>query len=632
MTTQDLKRRLTAILSADVKGYSRLMGEDELMTINTLKKYRDIITSLTQNFRGRVVDSPGDNLLAEFSSVIEAVQCAVEIQKQLKSKNDELPESRRMEFRIGINSGDIIKDGERIYGDGVNVTARIESLAYPGGICISGTVYDQVGKRLPFGYEYMGEQSVKNIKQPIRVYRVLMSPEAAGRVIGEKEAMAKRWLWGTVASIILIVAAAMLIWNIYLRPGLNSHKNVSVEQTTISETEKPSIAVLPFKNLSNNSEQDYFSDGITNDIITDLSKFSQLSIIASNTVFAYKGVSVNVKDISRDLGVRYVLEGSVQKIGGKVRINAQLIDAATDRHLWAERYDKDLKDLFKLQNELVQTIVAKLAIKIDETERIRAMQKDTDSLKAYDYLLRGWEFFYQNTREDNKQARLMFEKAIEIDSRYASAYAALAWSHLYDFYFGWSMFPNKSLERAYDLAKQALSFEESNAATHSALGSIYLRRTQYDLAMIELQRALELNPNDTLSQHQLGSIMLYSGQKNEAIHWLESALNLNPHLALGGYMILGQAYYLTGRYGDAITALKKGIARNPEYVGYHLMLAAANAQAGHTKDAEHWAAEVSRLDPFFDIDTYGSVFQNPKDREQIINGLRKAGLGEQDNK
>jgi len=632
MATQDFKRKLTAILSADVKGYSRLMGEDELTTINTLKKYRDIITSLIQDFRGRVVDSPGDNLLAEFSSVIEAVQCAVEIQKQLKSKNDELPESRRMEFRIGINSGDIIKDGERIYGDGVNVTARIESLAYPGGICISGTVYDQIGKRLPFGYEYMGEQSVKNIKQPVRVYRVLMSPEAAGRVIGEKEAMAKRWLWGTVASIILIVAAAMLIWNIYLRPGLNSHKNVSVEQTTISETEKPSIAVLPFKNLSNNSEQDYFSDGITNDIITDLSKFSQLSIIASNTVFAYKGVSVNIKDISRDLGVRYVLEGSVQKIGGKVRINAQLIDAATDRHLWAERYDKDLKDLFKLQNELVQTIVSKLAIKIDETERIRAMQKDTDSLQAYDYLLRGWEYFYQNTREDNKQARLMFEKAIEIDSRYASAYAALAWSHLYDFYFGWSMFPNKSLERAYDLAKQALSFEESNAAAHSALGSIYLRRAQYDLAMIELQRALELNPNDTLSQHQLGSVMLYSGKKNEAIHWLESSLNLNPHFSLGGLMILGQAYYLIGQYGNAITALKKGITKNPEYVGYHIMLAAANAQAGHTKEARQWATEVSRLDPFFDIDAYGSVFRNPKDREQIINGLRKAGLGEQNEK
>jgi adenylate cyclase len=630
MTTQDLKRKLSAIFSADVKGYSRLMGEDELSTISTLKKYRNIIATLIQNLGGRVVDSPGDNLLAEFSSVIDAVQCAVEIQKQLKFENDELPESRRMEFRIGINSGDIIEDEERIYGDGVNVAARIESLAYPGGICISGTAYDQIGKRLPFGYEYMGEQTVKNIEKPVRVYRVLTSPEAEGRVIGEKEEKPKRWIWGAVAAVILIVAASVSILNIYLKPGLNSQKKSSVEKTAISEAEKPSIAVLPFTNLSGNIEQDYFSDGITNDIITDLSKFSQLSIIASNTVFAYKGVSVNIKDISRDLGVRYVLEGSVQKIGDKVRINAQLIDAATDRHLWAERYDKDLKDLFKLQNELVQTIVSKMAIRIDETERIRAIQKDTDSLQAYDYLLRGREYFYQYTREDNKRARLMFEKAIEIDSRYASAYAALAWSHLYDFYFGWSMFPNKSLERAYDLAKQALSFEETNARAHSALGSIYLRRTQYDLAIIELQRALELNPNDTLSQNQLGSVMLYSGQKNEAVHWLESALNLNPHLSLGGYMMLGQAYYLTGRYEDAITALKKGMAKNPEYVGHHIMLAAANAQAGHAKEAKHWAAEVFKLDPFFDIDSYGSVFRNPKDREQIINGLRKAGLDKRD--
>ena len=627
MTNQDLKRKLSAIFSADVKGYSRLMGEDELSTISTLKKYRNIIATLIQNLGGRVVDSPGDNLLAEFSSVIDAVQCAVEIQKQLKFENDELPESRRMKFRIGINSGDIIEDEERIYGDGVNVAARIESLAYPGGVCISGTVYDQIGKRLPFGYEYMGEQTVKNIEKPVRVYRVLTSPEAAGRVIGEKEVKPKRWIWGAIAAVILIVAASVSILNIYLKPGFNSQKNSSVEKTAISEAEKPSIAVLPFTNLSGNIEQEYFSDGITNDIITDLSKFSQLSVIASNTVFTYKGISVNVKDVGRDLGVRYVLEGSVQKIGDKVRINAQLIDASGDRHLWAERYDKDFKDIFKLQDEIVQTIVAKMAIRIDETERARAMRKDTDNLQAYDYLLRGWEYFYQNTRGDNKQARLMFEKAIEIDSRYASAYAALAWSHLYDFYFGWSMFPNKSLERAHYLAKQALSIEESNAQAHSALGSIYLRRTQYELAIIELQRALELNPNDTLSQHQLGSVMLYSGRKGEAIYWLESALNLNPHLPLGGFMILGQAYYLTGQYEEAIKALKKGIAKNPEYVGHHIMLAAANAQASHTKEAKHWAAEVSRLDPFFDIDSYGSVFRNPKDREQIISGLRKAGLG-----
>lgn len=267
-----------------------------------------------------------------------------------------------------------------------------------------------------------------------------------------------------------------------------------------------------------------------------------------------------------------------------------------------------------------------MAIRIDETERARAMRKSTDNLQAYDYQLRGWAFIYQNTRGDNKHARLMFERAIEIDPRYASAYAALAWSHLNDFYFGWSMFPNKSLERAHDFAKQALRIEESNAPAHSALGSIYLRRRQYDLAIIELQRALELNPNDTRSQNQLGSVMLYSGRKDEAIYWLESALNLNPHLSLGGFMILGQAYYLTGRYEDAITVLKKGIAKNPEYVGLHIMLAAANAQAGHAKEAKHWATKVFRLNPFFEIDSYGSVFRNPKDRAQIINGLRKAGI------
>jgi len=631
MATQNLRRKLTAILSADVKGYSRLMGEDELFTINTLTKYRNIIATLTQNFRGRVVDSPGDNLLAEFSSIIDAVQCAVEIQKKLKLRNDELPENRRMEFRIGINSGDVIEDGERIYGDGVNVTARIESLAHGGGISISGTVYDQIGKRLPYGYEYTGEQTVKNIEKPVRVYRVLMEPEAAGRVIGENGMKPKKWRWVAVVTIILFfAAAAVLIWNIFLSPSLFSKKDTSVKKTSISVAGKPSIAVLPFKNLSGNPEQEYFSDGITNDIITDLSKFSHLSVIASNTVFTYKGISVNVKDVSRDLGVRYVLEGSVQKIGGKVRINAQLIDAATDRHLWAERYDRDFKDIFKLQDEIVQTIVAKMAIRIDETERARAMRKDTDNLQAYDYLLRGWEYFYQNTRGGNKHARLMFERAIEIDPRYASAYAALAWCHLYDFYFGWSMFPNKSLERAHDFAKEALSIEESNAPAHSALGSIYLRRTQYELAIIELQRALELNPNDTLSQHQLGSVMLYSGRKDKAIYWLESALNLNPHLPLAGLMILGQAYYLTGQYEEAIKALKKGIAKNPEYVGYHIMLAAANAQAGHAKEAKHWASEVLRLDPFFDIDSYGSVFRNPKDRAQIINGLQKAGLDERD--
>jgi adenylate cyclase len=399
-----------------------------------------------------------------------------------------------------------------------------------------------------------------------------------------------------------------------------------VHKTSVSLNEKPSIAVLPFKNLSVDPEQEYFSDGITNDIITDLSKFSELLVIASNTVFTYKDKPVKVKDVSRDLGVRYVLEGSVQKKGNNVRINSQLIDAATGHHLWAERYDRDLKDLFKLQNEIVQTIVAKMAIQIDETERARVMRKDTENLSAYDYLLRGWEHFYQNTREGNKDARLMFKQAIEIDPRYSSAYAALAWSHLNDFYYGWTMFPDKSLQQVHDLAKTALNMEESNALAHSALGAIYLRWRQYDLAMSELHRAIELNPNDTQSQRQLGSVMLYSGRKDEAIYWLESALRLNPQLSLDAFMLLGQAYYLSGRYEDTITILKKGLAKKPDFVGHHIMLAAANAQAKHIEEAKRSATNVLRLHPFFKTDSYGTVFRNPEDRAKIVKGLQKAGL------
>jgi adenylate cyclase len=605
MTKEGFKRKLSAIFSADVKGYSRLMGEDDEATVRTLTAYREVMSVVIQKHRGRVVDSPGDNILAEFASAVDAVRSAVEMQEELKVRNAELPEDRKMEFRIGINLGDVIHEKERIYGDEVNVAARIEGLADAGGICISRNAYDQVKKKLSLGYEYLGEHSVKNIDEPVRVYRVLLESEAVGKVI---------------------VVAVVAIWNFYLRSAFSPEKVASLEKTSIPLTEKPSIAVLPFKNLGGDPEQEYFSDGITNDIITDLSKFRELLVIASNTVFTYKDKSVKIKDVSLDLGVRYVLEGSVQKTGGKVRINSQLIDATTGHHLWAERYDKDLKDLFKLQNELVQTIVSKLAIQIGEIERGRVMRKDTDNLQAYDYLLRGREYFYRGTREDNKNARLMFQRAIEIDPRYSSVYAALAWTHLNDFFYGWTMFPNKHLQRAHDIAKESLNLEESNALAHSALGAIYLRRAQYDLALSELQRAIELNPNDTQSQTMLGTVMLYSGRKDEAIFWKESALRLNPHFILGPYMTLGQAYYLNGQYEDAITILKKGLAKKPDFVGHYIMLAAAYAQTGFTVEAKRSAVKVLRLDPFFELSSYGTVFRNSEDRAKIVDGLRKAGL------
>jgi adenylate cyclase len=379
MSEQEFKRKLTAILSADAKEYSRLMGEDDHYTVTTIKAYRELISFYIQNHRGRVVDSPGDNLLAEFGSVVDAAQCAVNIQKELNGKNADLPENRRMEFRIGVHLGDVIEDEKRIYGDGVNIAARLESMADAGGICISGSVYKQIKNRLVLGYEYLGERSVKNIAESINAYRVLMEPDAAGKVVGENRARRRGGRWAAAAAgALVVVVSVAAIWNFYFRFSSPYEKVASLAKPVIPLADRASIAVLPFKNLSGDSEQEYFSDGITNDIITDLSKFRELLVIASNTVFTYKGKPVKVPQVSEELGVRYVLEGSVQKLSNNLRINAQLIDATTDHHIWADRFDRNLEDLFAVQNEIVRTIVTTLAIKVEKTERERAMRKDTD--------------------------------------------------------------------------------------------------------------------------------------------------------------------------------------------------------------------------------------------------------------
>ncbi|MFQ6078772.1 MAG: adenylate/guanylate cyclase domain-containing protein, partial [Thermodesulfobacteriota bacterium] len=351
-----MERKLTAILSADVKGYSRLMGEDEVATIRTLTAYREVMAALIQKHRGRVVDSPGDNLLAEFASVVDAVECAVEVQQELKARNAELPPDRRMEFRIGINLGDVVVEGERIYGDGVNIAARLEGLAEGGGICISGTAYDQVEGKLSLGYEYLGEHAVKNIKKPVRVYRVEPEPVALGVGMRAEEELVPPE-----------------------KPG------------ALELPDKPSIAVLPFLNMSGDPEQEYFSDGITEDLITDLSKVSGLFVIARNSAFTYKGKSAKVEQVGRELGVRYVVEGSVRRAGDRVRITAQLVDAETGYHLWTERYDRDLKDIFDLQDEVTQKIVAALKVKLTRRELELLERKYTDNPEAYDCYLRGWE-------------------------------------------------------------------------------------------------------------------------------------------------------------------------------------------------------------------------------------------------
>ena len=628
MSEKRALRKLSAIFSADAKGYSRLMQVDESSTVQILKAYHELISSIIQEYRGRVVDSPGDNVLAEFASVVDAVESAVEIQKQLEAKNEVLPEDRRMEFRIGINLGDVIEEGEKIYGDGINIAARIEGLAEGGGICISGTAYDQIGRKLALGYEFMGEQMVKNIEKPIRVYRVLMKPEVAGMVIGEEKAK-PRGSKGTtlvVAAMLVLVGIAAAIWNLYLRSALYSVEFASKSDIAIPMSEKPSIAVFPFKNLSGAQEQEYFSDGITIDIITDLSKFSELFVIASNSVFVYKGKPIKAQTVHRELGVRYILEGSVQRASEKVRVNAQLIEATTGHHIWAERYDRDLKDLFAVQDEIVHMIVATLAVKIDAEERVRVMRKDTQSLEAYDYVLRGWEHFLRSTRSANIQSRQMFEKAIELDSRYATAYVGLGQTHLTAAAYGWTEFSNQAVQRAHDLAQKALSLDDTSASAHALLGAVYRFWMQYDLAIKEYERAIELNPNDANSHSERGAIMSYNGQTDKAIEALEIALRFNPHMESGFFNHLGLAYYLKGRYDDAIGTLERGLSQYPDLVFLHIPLAAAYAKAGRLQDAARVAAKVRRLDPFFEVDYYGTAFINPDHRAKIADGLREAGL------
>ena len=385
MTTQEVKRKLTAILSADVKGYSRLMGEDEEGTIRTLNTYKEVMTTLIQQQRGRVVDAPGDNVLAEFASVVDAVRCAVEIQKELKTRNAELPENRRMEFRIGVNLGDVVEDGEQILGDGVNIAARMESLADGGGICISGTVYDHIENKLPFGYGYIGEQTVKNIAKPVRVYRVLMEPGVTiPRVTAETEVKQRPWQKTALiaGAILIVIIAAVAIWKLYIRP-IPPTEVASKEKMVFPLPDKPSIAVLPFVNMSGDPKEEYFSDGITEEIITALSKVPYLFVISRQSTFTYKGKPVKVKQVSEELGVRYVLEGSVRKAGDKVRITAQLIDAITGHHLWAERYDRDLKEIFALQDEITMKIITALQVKLTQGEQAAMIGKGTKNLEAF---------------------------------------------------------------------------------------------------------------------------------------------------------------------------------------------------------------------------------------------------------
>ncbi len=631
MADEGFKRKLTAILSADVEGYSRLMGEDEEATVRTLTAYREVLTTLIQQHNGKVLDSPGDNLLADFVSVVDAVQCAVAVQKEIKARNKELPENRRMQFRIGINLGDVIQEKNRIYGDGVNIAARLEGLAEPGGICISKTAFEHIESKLPYGYEFLGDQTVKNIVKPVGVYRVLMEPRVI--VVEKKKAVElipflrrkASVVWG-IAAIVLIMGVA--VWKFYLPPP--PIEPASVERMAFELPDKPSIAVLPFENLSGDSQQEYLSDGISEAIINALSKVPRMFVIARNSSFTYKGKRVKVQHVAEELGVQYVLEGSVQRSGEKLRVTTQLIDALKGHHLWSEQYDIKMDDLLAMQDKIAMNILVETQVKLTEGEQARLLKRETNNLKAYAKYLEASKYYYRTNREDMYKARQLYEEAIQLDPDFSGAYRGIGATHLWDTARRWSQDPNKSWQLATEYARKALDLDENNSFNLLFWSRIVQGNGDHEKAIEIAKHALRMNPNHASAYEALAGTLFNAGRYEEAIPLQEKAGRLNPFPPVSYYRNSGLYYWFAGRYEDAIAASKKALYLNPDDITTYRNLSAIYSTLGQEEKAREAAAEVLRMDPSFNIER---EFKNMgwKDREgmeRYMDALRRAGLPE----
>jgi adenylate cyclase len=630
MTEERAKRKLSGILSADAVGYSRLMQKDEASTIVTLAESKELMAKLIQQYRGRVVDAPGDNLLAEFGSVVDATECAVKIQQELKAKNAERPDNRKMPFRIGVNLGDVIEEEDRIYGDGVNIAARLEGLAEPEGICISRTAYDHLKNKLELGYEYLGEHIVKNIAEPVSVYRVLMGPEAAGKVIGEKRFLGKISRRAAISTIItLIVVAGILAgWAVYLYQSKRIEP-ASLDKMAYQLPDKPSIAVLPFDNLSGNPEQEYFSDGITEDIITALSKHPNLFVIARNSTFTYKGKPVKVQKVAEDLGVRYVLEGSIQKTGQKVRVTTQLIDALKGYHIWSERYDREMKDIFALQDAITLKVLKALDVKLIRGEEAKMLGKGVDNLEVYIKALKARNYLYQWNREGIIESRKLTEEVIRMAPQYASAYQGFAGVTMMEVFLGMSQSPRESLMKAIELCKKAISLDDSLPGAHGLLGFLYVQIRQYDKGIAECEKAIELAPSSADVYSFMAQGLNYSGRPEEAIAYNDKAFRLNPTGApTYYYSSASTSYFLTGRYEDSIKVCNEALKRWPKNTLAYARLAMAYMALGREEEARNAAQEVLRIDPKFSAKRLVQRMptKDPTASTKALELMNKAGL------
>jgi adenylate cyclase len=582
MKNLDVIRKLAAILSADVEGYSRLMSENEATTIRTLTEYKKAMTALITQHRGRVVDSPGDNLLAEFASVVDAVQCAVEIQQEIAERNEKLPENRKMKFRIGVNLGDVVEKESRIYGDGVNIAARLESICDGGSVCISGAAFEHVENKLEMEFQDLGVHNVKNITKPVRVYKVSLASDFDNSVIAK----------------------------------------------SLELPDKPSIAVLPFVNMSEDPQQEYFSDGITEEIITGLSKISHLFVIACNSSFTYKGKQVKIQQVGRELGVQYVLEGSIRKVAERVRITAQLINAITGHHLWAERFDRNLKDIFALQDEITMKILIAMQLKLTEGEQARLYGRSTKNLEAYLKHLQGHQYARHFNKESNSSGRQLFDEAIDLDPEHAMACIYLATIHVLDVWLGSSPSAEESLKTATELVQKSMSIDESLPESHGILGLIYLTQKQHDKAIAEIELAVTGNPNSADDLARLGLAFIFCGMPKEAIATLKKAIRLNPIPPSWYPSALGWAYGISEQYEEAISAFKKAFEHSPDNLFAWQGLATTYSLSGCEAEAHSAAESVLRIEPRFTLEYFAKMlpFKNKTDTELVIDALRNAGL------
>jgi adenylate cyclase len=633
MDPRAFHRKLAAILSADVAGYSRLMQDDEAETVRTLEAHKQVFSDLIKQHRGRVVDSPGDNLLAEFASVVDAVQCAVAVQKELEARNAELPENRRMLFRIGVNLGDVIEEESRIYGDGVNIAARLEGLAEAGGICISGSAFEQIENKLPLHCDYLGEHEVKNITRPVRVYRALMDNGVAKGMGARSKAKGqgqKITVFGLIGALVIILGTALWQYAQWpTSPPPQIVEKADPQRMAFPLPDKPSIAVLPFAYTSGDPKHEYLSDGITDAVITGLSMSSQLFIIGRNSTFTYKGKPVKYQQVSEEMGVRYVLEGSVQYLGERLRVSAQLIDALTGYHLFSERYDRPLKDIFATQDEISMKIISATRVTLTQGEAARVFAKGTSNLEAYLKLMQAREHHEVFSKESQALARQLAEEAIALDPEYALAYSYAALALAHEVLVGAYANPREALERGMKLAQQANALDDSLSHPHEILAKYYVwLHKDFEKGIAEAERAVTLQPNSVDAYTQLGALLRWEGRCAEAIPILQKAMRLSPIPPYVCLASLAQCLRTTGQYEEAIALYRKILQKEPNQLPAQVQFVVALIQAGKEDEARAEAAKVLRIDPKFSVESFTKILPAKDQRviDDIVSALRKAGL------